>query len=160
MDIHYLGGFLSDKFGSQDTRWYLWTPGVVLVATVPFGIAGYIAENLVLVLVWFAPTILAGNFWQATSFAQVQTMAQLRMRSMASAILLFLINIIGLGFGPWAVGILSDVLQPIYGKDSLRWSLCFFSLLNIWAGYHFYRAGLRLAEDKTLFETIQDEKPG
>lgn len=155
----YLGGFLSDKFGSQDTRWYLWTPGVILVATVPFGIAGYIAENLVLVLVWFAPTILAGNFWQATSFAQVQTMAQLRMRSMASAILLFLINIIGLGFGPWAVGILSDVLQPIYGKDSLRWSLCFFSLLNIWAGYHFYRAGLRLAEDKTLFETIQDEKP-
>ena len=79
---------------------------------------------------------------------------------MASAILLFLINIIGLGFGPWAVGILSDVLQPIYGKDSLRWSLCLFSLINIWAGYHFYRAGLRLAEDKTLFETIKPEKLG
>ena len=72
---------------------------------------------------------------------------------MASAILL-LINIIGLGFGPWAVGIQVTFCNNLW-KRPLRWSLCFFSLLNIWAGYHFYRAGLRLAEDKTLFETIQ-----
>ena len=73
----YLGGFLSDKFGSRDTRWYLWTPGVILVATVPFGIAGYIAENLVLVLMWFAPTILAGNFWQATSLRRCKPCSNL-----------------------------------------------------------------------------------
>ena len=154
----YLGGVLSDKFGARDTRWYLWTPAIVLIATVPFGVAGYIADDLLLVLAWFAPTILAGNFWQATSFAQVQTMAQLRMRSMASAILIFFINIVGLGFGPWAVGLLSDFLHPTYGDDSLRWSLCLFSLLNIWAGYHFYLAGNRLAQDKTLFSSTQSEK--
>ena len=155
----YLGGVLSDRFGGRDTRWYLWTPAVVLVVTVPFGVAGYIANDLLLVLLWFTPTILAGNFWQATSFAQVQTMAQLRMRSMASAILIFFINILGLGFGPWAVGILSDYLQPSYGSDSLRWSLCLISLLNIWAAYHFYLAGIKLAQDRTLFGSTENEKP-
>ena len=44
------------------------------------------------------------------------------MRSVAAAILLFIINIIGLGFGPQAVGILSDILSKNYGKESLRYS--------------------------------------
>ena len=155
----YLGGLMSDRFGARDTRWYLWTPAVVLILGVPFGIAGYVANDLLYVLLWFTPTILAGNFWQATSFAQVQTMAQLRMRSMASAILIFFINILGLGFGPWFVGLLSDWLQPLYGTDSLRWSLCFVSLINLWAGYHFYLAGKKLALTPPKFDTVKYEKP-
>ena len=69
------------------------------------------------------------------------------MRSMAAAILLFVINIIGLGAGPWAVGAISDLLKPSFGPDSLRWSLMVFGGVNFWVAYHFYAGGKHLARD-------------
>ena len=45
------------------------------------------------------------------------------MRAMASAILLFVINLIGLGLGPQGVGILSDLLAATSGSESLRYAL-------------------------------------
>jgi hypothetical protein len=45
------------------------------------------------------------------------------MRAMASAILYFVLNIIGLGLGPLTVGILSDVFASSYGEDNLRYAM-------------------------------------
>jgi len=72
---------------------------------------------------------------------------RLRMRSVASSILLFVANIIGLGAGPWAVGALSDALAPHYGADSLRWSLMIFGSVNFWVAYHYYVGGKHLEKD-------------
>ena len=69
------------------------------------------------------------------------------MRSVAAAVLLFILNIIGLGFGPQAVGLLSDVLAPQFGQESLRYSLLVCGLVNIWAALHFYLGGKYLADD-------------
>ena len=44
---------------------------------------------------------------------------------MASAILFFILNLIGLGMGPSAVGFLSDYLEPTYGVESLRYAMVF-----------------------------------
>jgi len=69
------------------------------------------------------------------------------MRAMASAILLFVISLIGLGLGPFLVGVLSDYLKPEYGEESLRIALMFVFLFNIWSGIHYYIAGLTLRAD-------------
>ena len=62
------------------------------------------------------------------------------MRAVAAAICLFLLNIIGMGFGPLqGVGILSDYLSADYGKESLRYSLLMvFSLINVWCAFHYF----------------------
>jgi len=88
-----------------------------------------------------------GNFYQATTFSQTQGLVTLRMRSVAAAVLLFIINIVGLGAGPQAVGVVSDLLHDQYGQESLRYSLLIFSFVNIWAAYHFYVAGKYLKDD-------------
>ena len=77
-------------------------------------------------LLWLIIPVALGNFYQAATFSQTQGVVELKMRSVAAAILLFIINIIGLGFGPSAVGIVSDILQSEYGKESLRYSLLIF----------------------------------
>ena len=69
------------------------------------------------------------------------------MRSVAAAVLLFILNMIGLGAGPQAVGILSDILQPSYGDESLRYALLTLSTVHIWAAYHYYQAGKSLKDD-------------
>jgi len=56
-----------------------------------------------------------GGFYLAPTFAMVQQLVPVQMRAVAAAICLFLLNIIGMGFGPQGVGILSDYLSADYG---------------------------------------------
>jgi hypothetical protein len=70
------------------------------------------------------------------------------MRSVASAILLFVINIIGLGLGPQVAGILSDYLAVTQGSESLRYSLLIISAVTgPWTAWHFYMAGRYIDAD-------------
>jgi NADH:ubiquinone oxidoreductase subunit 2 (subunit N) len=60
------------------------------------------------------------------------------MRAMASAVLLFVLNLIGLGLGPMFTGFVSDFLTPEYGVDGLRYALSITILVNIWCAAHYY----------------------
>ena len=91
--------------------------------------------------------VMLGNFYQAATFSQTQGLVNVRMRAVAAAILLFVLNIIGLGFGPSTIGALSDFLEPTYGIESLRYSLFFVSFVNLWAAVHYIFAGRYLAAD-------------
>ena len=65
---------------------------------------------------------LAGRANRGPTMAMTQGLVKLRMRATASAILLFILNLIGLGLGPQAVGVLSDLLFPTYGTQSIRYA--------------------------------------
>jgi len=142
-----LGGYLADRYGARDTRWYLWIVSVALIASTPLFFGVYLSNTAFASLMFLIMPILLGNFYQATTFSQTQGLVSLRMRSVAAAVLLFILNMIGLGAGPQAVGILSDVLQPSYGDESLRYALLMLSTVQIWAAYHYYQAGKSLKED-------------
>jgi hypothetical protein len=75
-------------------------------------------------------------------------MVGLRMRAVASALLLFLLNIIGLGFGPQITGILSDLLREVAGNESLRYSLMVVGLVTgPWSAFHYFCAGRFIEAD-------------
>ena len=71
------------------------------------------------------------------------------MRSVAAAINLFVVNIVGLGLGPFTVGFLSDQFTPAYGEDSLRYALMATLLVVVWSIGHYYRAGVLLRRRET-----------
>lgn len=141
------GGWLSDRYGAKDTRWYLWVVAVALVVMVPFAAAAFWVDSWWLSLLLLCIPVMLGNFYQGTTFAQTQGLAPVRMRAVAAAVLLFILNFIGFVFGPPAVGILSDVLVNSFGDDSLRYSLFTWGFVNLWAAFHFWRAGYHLAGD-------------
>ena len=142
-----LGGYLADRYGARDTRWYLWIVSVALIASTPLFFGVYLSSTAFASLMFLILPILLGNFYQATTFSQTQGLVSLRMRSVSAAVLLFILNMIGLGAGPQAVGILSDILQPSYGDESLRYALLILSTVQIWAAYHYYQAGKSLKDD-------------
>lgn len=151
-----LGGYLADRFGARDARWYLWIVTVSLLVALPFGIGVYLAPGAYLALALLVVPVALGNFYQATTFAQTQGLVTLRMRAVAAAVLLFILNIIGLGLGPSFTGYLSDLLRPQFGDESLRWSLLLCTLVNVWAAWHYYLAGRYLKAD--LASTASDEE--
>jgi hypothetical protein len=91
--------------------------------------------------------VLLGNFYQGTTFSQTQGLVGLRMRAVAAGVLLFILNIVGLGAGPLVVGLLADLLVPRFGTESLRYALLLCSVVNIWAAAHYYIAGKHLEND-------------
>lgn len=141
------GGYFADRFGGRDPKWYLWTTAYALLLATPFSLGIYFATEAFWALWAMVIPVIFSNFYQATTFSQTQGIAELRMRAVASGILLFIINMIGLGLGPQAVGVVSDLLQPTYGDESLRWSLFICSLASVWAAGHYFIAGKSLKDD-------------
>ena len=80
-------------------------------------------------------------------FALVQRLVALRSRAIASAILLFIANLIGLGLGPLLLGVSSDLLTDRFGDDALRYSLLIATSIGVWASLHFFLAARTLARD-------------
>ena len=71
------------------------------------------------------------------------------MRALASSIILFIANIIGLGLGPQFTGIASDVLfvTTDLGQDSLRWALVLSLIFNVISAVLYLGAGRTLQAD-------------
>jgi predicted MFS family arabinose efflux permease len=142
------GGYFADRIGSKNRRRSLQAVAAALLLGWVFVFPLYLLENPLLAIgVFFLPSTLS-NVYLPTTFAQTQSLVSIRMRSVASAILLFIINIIGLGLGPQAAGILSDYLTATQGVDSLRYSLLTIgAITGPWTAWHFYKASRYIEAD-------------
>jgi MFS family permease len=143
----YGGGALADRLARRDVRWNVWIVGTAILLAVPFTLAAYLATESTTALALYVLPALVGAVYIGPSFAMNQGLVEVRMRSVASAFLLFIINIIGLGLGPQTVGLLSDLLSAQYGNESLRYALVGVALFNVWAAVHYFLAGRTLQAD-------------
>jgi len=143
-----LGGIFAEKLAVKDVRWYLWLPTLTGIVTVPFMYAVYVADSAYAALTLSIIPGLLFNVYLGNALAMTHGMVGLRMRALASAILFFVLNIIGLGMGPWSVGFLSDTLEPTLGAESLRTAMLYLlPLAMAWSVVHFYMASRTLEKD-------------
>lgn len=143
----YLGGYLSDRMSKSDGRYRMWVPALAMALSLPFSFVIYLTPNTQLALVMLVPPTLLGLMYQAPAFALVQSLATPSMRATAGAILLLVVNIIGLAMGPAATGLLSDALEPRFGESSLRYALLVVSMVFAWASLHFWLASRTIRDD-------------
>ncbi|PKQ04896.1 MAG: MFS transporter [Alphaproteobacteria bacterium HGW-Alphaproteobacteria-11] len=143
-----VGGQLADRLGSKDMRWKMWIVALAKILAAPLILWFFLEFDSTVALVVYVPTVLLGAFYLGPSFAMIQSRAPVQMRALCSAIMLFILNIIGLGLGPQLVGVLSDLMAPVYESESLRYALLMLSFINIWGAWHYYRAGRALAARK------------
>ena len=141
------GGFISEKLAVRDARFNLWVPGLAGVISIPFLYAVFLVPDPRLGLMLYAIPAFFGSFWSGPIHAVGQTIVRLRMRAMSAAGMLFVINLIGLGLGPQIVGILSDMLNPEFGVESLRYALLIIVPINIWAAIHYWLGARNLHKD-------------
>ena len=155
----FAGGYLSDKLSDRtgDKRWYFWVPGIATALMVPFQLVAYLYDGTVAAIASLCIVGILGPVYLGPSFAMTQALVSLRMRAVASAILLFVLNLIGMGLGPYLVGILSDLLNPTFGIESIRYALCVAVLVNLWAGVH-YLVGARTMRGDLLETEAMNER--
>ena len=119
----WAGGWLGDRFGVGNRRRYLTIPAIAFLATVPFYLVGILSPSLVLsFFVLLVPTAL-GLAWLGPVISAIQHLVRPDMRATASAVFLFINNLVGIGLGTLAIGALSDTLQSAFGQEALRYSI-------------------------------------
>lgn len=114
----FAGGWIADRIAHLDQRWFCWMPALGLALAGPFYALGLSVENLSLAVILIAIPSVLNSLWLGPTFAMTQNLAPPHMRATASALLLFMLNIIGYGGGPVVVGYLSDFLININYVDA------------------------------------------
>jgi MFS family permease len=143
----WLGGKVADRFGTRDKKHILTLPAYGMAAAAPVLFLGYHMEDWrVAVALLVVPTILNTAYY-GPAYACVQGLVRPQARAVAASIMLFGQNLIGLGFGPFLFGVLSDALAPTYGEESVRYVLYGAAWLGLIPAFFFWRASLRLGRE-------------
>ncbi|MFI5162971.1 MAG: spinster family MFS transporter [Sphingobacteriales bacterium] len=119
----FSGGLLTDHFGKKDKSWYLKIPAYAILISVPCAAGTIFLHNTVLSVVCLGLCASLQSVYLGPSLAVAHSLVPASMRSLTSAVFFLVINLIGLGLGPLAVGIISDLLKGQLGVESLRWAM-------------------------------------
>lgn len=154
----FLAGFVADRIAKRHPNAIVWLPALGFLIATPSYIAGYLAPSL-----WVgAPFLMLGSlthyFYLGAMYAVAQGVSPPRMRATAVAVLLFIVNLLGYGLGPPAIGLLSDALATYAatsrGLDAeaasafgLKYAIVIGLLGYLWAAAHFLLAWRTLRRD-------------
>lgn len=143
-------GWLVDRLSLKDRRWYAWVPAIAFTLTVP-ALAGLLwAPTWPIALLCLAVPSLLNNMYLAPALTVVQNAVPPARRTMSGAILLFVLNLVGLGGGPLYVGYISDHAKAQYGEHSLLIGFAaLFPVILLTILAHI-AASLSIARDKRL----------
>jgi MFS family permease len=150
----YAGGELASRFAAGNERLQL---KVMAMAMCGFGVISaciYIAPNLYLAFALTGAATVGGAAVSGPMFATIQTLVPERMRAMSIAIIYLFANLIGMGLGPLAAGVLSDAFRPLAAEESLRYALLALCPGYFWVGWHVWRAS------KTVTQDLDDRESG
>ena len=141
------GGYFADRLGHRDVRWNLYLPAIAIIISVPLSLAVYLVDSFYLSIGIAGLPVLLGATYLGPTLAMTHGLVGVRMRAVASSILFLVLNLVGMGIGPWFTGLLSDLLEPRFGTESLRWALVIVILANLWCALHYFLAARTLKAD-------------
>ena len=156
----YIGGMLSDRLATRrhDSRYYLWVPALSLLIGFPLSQGVLFFDDTRIVIALLSPVVMCSAAYLAPSITATYGLVGIRERALASAVLLFIINLIGLGLGPLLAGIASDQLRQMFLERGLteaqalgaglRWSLRIIVGINLWSAAHYFIAARTLRAEE------------
>ncbi|MCW8195995.1 MFS transporter [Proteobacteria bacterium 005FR1] len=102
-------GWLATRLYKKHPGAIAWVPAAGLALSIPFYIFAFTSETLA----YAAIGLIIGGFvkygYLAAQYTIGQGVVTMRVRAMATAVLLFVVNLIGYGFGPLFIGAVSDI---------------------------------------------------
>lgn len=145
------GGWLSDRLAERDRRYYQWVPAASVLILVPLmSVVLLMTDSTLAMLVFMIPACLQ-SVCLGPLLASTHALADIRSKAVASAILFFITNLVGVGLGPLSIGIVSDYLEPSYGTDSLRWALLsVVVVIGLWCAVHYLLAARTFRQDSEI----------
>ncbi|UFH57207.1 MFS transporter [Spirosoma sp. KNUC1025] len=146
----FAGGYLTDYFGKIDKRWYLKIPALAIMISIPCAAGALFLPNTFYSVLCLGLTASLHSTYLGPAIAVSHSLVPASMRALTSAILFFVLNFIGLGFGPLVVGMISDGLTPSLGAEALRWAMSIIIVISFGSTALFWVAARKLTVDLRL----------
>jgi predicted MFS family arabinose efflux permease len=118
----YASGRIVDHFGARSKRAYAVIPALSLLLALPFFVGFAWAPRWQTALVFFCVPMFLNSFFLSSIVAFVQNEVRPDQRVVSGALLLLVMNFIGLGLGPTYVGMASDYFRAAHGAHSLQYA--------------------------------------
>lgn len=122
----FLSGWLLDRLAPKTQRAYALLPAIALTIAAPLFVAFVWVPDWPLALVFLALPTALNYFFLSPAVALVQAKVEPEQRTLAGAILLLIMNMVGLGFGPTYLGAMSDMFSAQGYQNPLQ--LAFYTL--------------------------------
>ncbi len=123
----FVSGRLIDYFAKRSKTAFAWIPAIGLVLAVPLFIGFVWAPTWQMALLFLALPTGLNYFYLSPAVTLVQEEVRPDQRVLCGALLLLVMNLVGLGFGPTFVGFVSDYFKPTHPDNSLQ--LAFYALV-------------------------------
>lgn len=122
----YCGGKLTDAYARDDARAYAAIPGLATLLAGPLLLFSFLTPSAAIAFLALPIPVFLGAMWYGPVFACVQGLAPPSMRATAASIMLFIVNLVGLGIGPILTGALSDTFAKAGGMgpaEGVKWAM-------------------------------------
>jgi predicted MFS family arabinose efflux permease len=116
----FVSGRLIDRFAPRSRTAYAWLPAVALALAIPFFIGFVWAPGWRMALLLLAVPMFLNYFYLSPAVTLVQETVEPHERVLAGALLLLVMNLIGLGLGPTFLGAASDYFRAEHPANSLQ----------------------------------------
>jgi MFS family permease len=151
----WLGGYVASHWFANNERAQMRLCSIMIISTVPGYALFLLLPQRDCALIALFPSSVVFTFSLGPAFALLQRSVRNEMRATTLAVVMLLANLIGMGIGPQIVGILSDLLMPRLGNDSLRYAMLAMFSTAFWAAYHFWQIGKAAREDvRTVLDRV------
>lgn len=149
----FLGGFVTDKLGAKNKKAYGYVPMTMMLIGAPCFYFSLQVDSLWGSLALMTVLLFTSGTYLGPCFAIAQTLAPVKVRAMSTALFFFVLNIIALGGGPTAVGMLSGALTEELGSvEALRVSMSWLLLPIILSILAFFWTASRVQKDWDIAE--------
>jgi predicted MFS family arabinose efflux permease len=119
----FISGRLIDRLSRRSKTAYAWLPAVGLTIAAPFFAAFVWAPTWPLALAFLAVPMALNYFYLSPAVTLVQEEVRPNQRVLSGALLLLVMNLIGLGLGPTYLGAASDFFSSAHPNNSLQLAL-------------------------------------
>lgn len=133
-----LGGIVGDALKKRNPSGRLYVTLLASILPVPIALYAYSTQSLDVFYICYFLVVLIGTFWLGGVTATMQDLVLPRMRGSAGAMFFMGTTLIGLGNGPYFVGLLSDVTGDLrvailasYLGAPVVWLLLFFAIRGL-----------------------------
>jgi len=142
-----LGGLLIDRLARRAVHWRMTIAAIACLLAAPVELVFILADDSRIWLSAYAVSAFLLLVHQGPVFAAVVSVARLRMRAVATSILLFSSALIGQALGPLIVGALNDLLHPSLGDMAIRYSMLIIAVTAALGGLLLLCAGRFIEAD-------------
>ncbi len=150
------GGVLCARVSARyGQKWTGYIPAIAIGISVPLLVAMLLTDNTWLAIGLFVVPGILSSVYAGPTWAIIQELVAPGRRAMAASVYMLIYNLVGLGLGPLAVGVISSAIEPSVGDQSLRYAMVSVLVVSLFGIYAYVVAGRRVAADIDQIKVVE-----